>query len=92
MLAAKVPCAPVRELSEVMVDENMHSRGSLQWVDHPELGRVVLMHSPLVFEGTARRPIEPSLPLGSSNAAVYGEWLGYTPQQLAEMKAEGVIS
>jgi CoA:oxalate CoA-transferase len=92
MLAAKVPCAPVRELSEVMVDENMHSRGSLQWVDHPELGRVVLMHSPLVFEGTVRRPIEPSLPLGSSNAAVYGEWLGYTPQQLAEMKADGVIS
>jgi hypothetical protein len=46
----------------------------------------------LVFEGTARRRIEPSLPLGSSNAAVYGEWLGYTPQELAEMKAEGVIS
>ena len=47
-----------------MVDDNMHARGSLQWIDHPELGRVVLPHSPLVFEGTQRRPIEPSLPLG----------------------------
>ena len=63
MLAAAVPCAPVRDLAEVMHDENMHARGSLQWIDHPDLGRVVLPHSPLVFEGTERRPIEPSLPL-----------------------------
>lgn len=92
MLAAKVPCAPVRQLCEVMVDENMHARGSLQWIDHPELGRVVLPHSPLVFEGTGRLPIHPSLPLGASNAAVFGEWLGHSPQELAAYKAAGVIS
>jgi len=92
MLAEKVPCAPVRQLSEVMVDENMHSRGSLQWIDHPELGRVVLPHSPLVFEGTERRPIEPSLPLGSRNDEVFGKWLGHSPEELAAFKAEGVIS
>ena len=38
MLAAAVPCAPVRDLAEVMHDENMHARGSLQWIDHPDLG------------------------------------------------------
>ena len=92
MLAAMVPCAPVRNLSEVMHDENMHARGSLQWIDHPELGRVVLPHSPLVFEGTPRREIEPSLPLGASNAEVFGEWLGHTPEELAAYKAEGAIS
>jgi len=91
MLAAKVPCAPVRDLMEVMHDENMLARGSLQWVDHPELGRVVLPHSPLVFEGTERRPIEPSVPLGSSNNAVYGKWLGHTEQELAAYKAAGVF-
>jgi CoA:oxalate CoA-transferase len=92
MLAAKVPCAPVRRLAEVMVDENMHARGSLQWIDHPELGRVVLPHSPLVFEGTPRRAIEPSLPLGASNEEVYGGWLGHSKEELAAMKAAGVIS
>ena len=92
MLAAKVPCAPVRQLSEVMRDKNMHARGSLQWIDHPELGRVVLPHSPLVFEGTERRQILPSLPLGASNAAVFGEWLGHSPEELAAYKADGVIS
>ncbi len=91
MLAAKVPCAPVRDLVEVMHDENMHARGSLQWIDHPELGRVALPHSPLVFEGTKRRPIEPSVPLGASNEAVFGKWLGHTKKELAAYKAEGVI-
>ena len=91
MLAAGVPCAPVRRLAEVMVDENMHARGSLQWVDHPDLGRVVLPHSALVFEGTPRRPIEPSRPLGAGNDAVFGEWLGHTPQELAAWRADGVI-
>jgi formyl-CoA transferase len=91
MLAAKVPCAPVRNLIEVMQDENMHARGSLQWIDHPELGRVALPHSPLVFEGTERRPIEPSLPLGASNDAVFGEWLGHSDEELAAYKTEGVI-
>jgi CoA:oxalate CoA-transferase len=92
MLAAKVPCAPVRELSEVTVDENMHARGSLQWVDHPTLGRVVLPHSPLVFEGAPRRAIEPSLPLGARNQQVFGEWLGHSSADLAAFKSAGVIT
>jgi formyl-CoA transferase len=91
MLAASVPCAPVRDLTEVMHDENMHARGSLQWIDHPDLGRVVLSHSPLVFEGTERRPIEPSLPLGASNETVFGDWLGHSEDELATYRAEGVF-
>ena len=91
MLAAAVPCAPVRNLTEVMQDENMHARGSLQWIDHPQLGRVALPHSPLVFEGTQRRPLEPSLPLGASNDELFGEWLGHSEAELAAYKAEGVI-
>jgi formyl-CoA transferase len=91
MLAASVPCAPVRDLSEVMNDENMHARGSLQWIDHPDLGRVVLPHSPLVFEGTERRPIEPSLPLGASNEAVFGKLLGHSDDELKAYEKEGVI-
>lgn len=92
MAAAKVPCAPVRQLSEVMLDTNMHVRGSLQWIDHPELGRIVLPHSPLVFEGTSRRSIEPSLPLGACNDQVFGGWLGHSEEQLAIYRSEGVIS
>jgi CoA:oxalate CoA-transferase len=91
MLKAAVPCAAVRTLAEVMNDENMHARGSLQWIDHPQMGRVVLPHSPLVFEGTPRRPLEPSLPLGAGNQAIFGEWLGHSAAELATYKAAGAI-
>lgn len=91
LLDAEIPCAPVRELSEVITDENMHARGSLQWVDHPSLGRVVLPHSPLVFEGSDRKPLEPSSPLGGDNSAIYGDWLGHSAEELAALKRDGVI-
>ena len=86
-----MPCPPVRDLSEVMHDENMHARGSLQWIEHPELGRVVLPHSPLVFEGTQRRPVEPSRALGAANNEVIGDWLGHSGVELAAYRTEGVI-
>ncbi len=47
----RFPCAPVRSLDEVVHDKHLHERGMLQWVDHSSLGRVVLPHSPLRFEG-----------------------------------------
>lgn len=91
LAAASVPCAPVRTLSEVIVDENMHERGSLQWIDHPELGRVVLPHSPLRFEGLPLRPLQPSVALGSDNRHVFGDWLGHDDTELEEWAKAGVI-
>jgi formyl-CoA transferase len=91
MLAAKVPCAPVRNLVEVMQDENMHARGSLQWIDHPELGRVALPTRRSCSRGLNAGPLEPSLPLGAGNDTVFGEWLGHSQTELAALKAEGVI-
>ncbi len=92
MVALKVPCAPVRDLAEVVVDENMHARRSLEWVDHPQMGRVVLPNSPIVFEDVERHKIEPSLPLGACNDEIYGKLLGHSAEELAELRAEGVIS
>jgi CoA:oxalate CoA-transferase len=91
MLDAGVPCAPVRGLGEVMVDENMHARGSLQWVEHPDLGRVVLPHSPMRYEGSEMVKLEPSSQLGADGDAVYGDWLGRSAAELAELRAQSVI-
>jgi formyl-CoA transferase len=91
LLAASVPCAPVRELSEVILDQNMHERGSLQWFDHPELGRVVLPHSPLRFEGTPLLPLQASAPLGADNRHIFGDWLGHDETELEQLAKAGVI-
>jgi len=91
LLAVSVPCAPVRELSEVIVDQNMHERGSLQWFDHPELGRVVLPHSPLRFEGSPLMPLQASAALGADNRRVFGDWLGHSEEELREWAEAGVM-
>jgi CoA:oxalate CoA-transferase len=73
LISQKVPCAPVRNLSEVVNDPNMHARGTLEWQDHPELGRIVVQNSPLRFSGAKLRPLEPSQRLGASNAEILRE-------------------
>ncbi len=91
MLAKSVPCAPVRNLKEVMNDRNMLARESLQTIDHPELGRINVPHTPLNLGGVPRRPIEPSLPLGARNDEIYGAWLGRSKDEIERLKAQGVI-
>jgi CoA:oxalate CoA-transferase len=76
LMAAGVPCAPVRDLTEVMNDPNMHARGTLQWQNHPELGRIVVQHSPLRYSGIAPRVLEPSRSLGADTATVLRERTG----------------
>ena len=74
MLDGGVPCAPVRTLAEVMEDENMHARGSLQWQDHPELGRIVIMHSPMRYAGADPVALEPSRALGADTDRILAEF------------------
>jgi formyl-CoA transferase len=78
-----VPCAPVRDLDEVMNDPNMHARGSLQWQNHPELGRIVVQHSPLRYAGAPLAQLTPSRLLGADTEAVLRERLGWSESRPA---------
>jgi len=86
-----VPCAPVRDLAEVVNDPHMHQRGALQWQQHPELGRIPVQHSPLRFDGVDLMQLTPSARLGQHNADVYGGELGLSDRELELLKKEGVI-
>ena len=88
----KVPCAPVRDIEEVMNDPHMHGRGTLEWADHYDYDYpVVLPNSALRFHGTDKVPTTLSPHVGEHNQAIYGEWLGLSSGDLAALKAEGVI-
>lgn len=91
LIGCRVPCAPVRTLDEVVSDPHMHERGALEWVDHPELGRIVVPRSPLRFEEAEPVALTPSGRLGAANGAIYGEWLGLSTAELAELEQSGVI-
>jgi formyl-CoA transferase len=85
----RVPCAPVRDLDEVVHDPHMHATGMLREVDHPLLGPLVLPTSPMRY-GEAPR-IQPSKELGADNETVLGDWLGIGAAEIAGLRAEGVV-
>jgi crotonobetainyl-CoA:carnitine CoA-transferase CaiB-like acyl-CoA transferase len=87
----RIPCAPVRDVGEVMHDPHMHERGMLEWIDHDEIGRIVVPTSPLRFHGTDKVATTPSPKLGQHNAEVYGGWLGLSPGEIADLTQNGVI-
>ena len=87
----RVPCAPVRELKEVVNDPHMHERGALQWQDHPELGRIVVQHSALRFHGSDLRPLEPSHALGADADRILAEHAGRDAADIAALRRDRVI-
>jgi CoA:oxalate CoA-transferase len=91
LMSHRVPCAPVRDLDEVVNDEHMHARRALEWVEHPMYGRVCLPNSPLRFDGVEPMAIRPSGALGCDNEEVYGDWLGLPKAEIARLQAKGVI-
>jgi crotonobetainyl-CoA:carnitine CoA-transferase CaiB-like acyl-CoA transferase len=87
----RIPLAPVREVDEVMNDAHMHERGMLEWIEHDEIGRLVVPNSPLRFHGADPVATTPSPKLGQHNAEIYGGWLGLSEGEIAELKEAGVI-
>jgi crotonobetainyl-CoA:carnitine CoA-transferase CaiB-like acyl-CoA transferase len=91
LMKHRVPCAPVRDLDEVVNDPHLHARGALAWIDHPTLGRIPVQRSPLRFHGAEPPPLVPSRRLGEDNRAVYGNWLGLSESAITELESEEVI-
>jgi CoA:oxalate CoA-transferase len=90
LMKHRVPCAPVRTLMEVVNDPHLHQRGMLQWIDHPEHGRIVVQSSPMRYDGAPPLPHQPSERLGANNEAVLTGWLGLSKSQVDQLSRDGV--
>ena len=86
-----VPAAPVRELAEVIEDPHMHERGMLAWIDHPDLGRIVVPSSPLRFHGAPPPPPGASPAQGEHNHEIFVDWLGLNQDEFDRLRDHGVI-
>jgi formyl-CoA transferase len=91
LIALGVPCAPVRDLNEVMHDPHLQERGSLEWVDHPQYGRMPLPASPLRFNGEASRPKAPSVELGADKEELLKTLLNLSIEEIKSLEKQGVI-
>ncbi len=92
ILQAKGIPAGVVASSRYLMDEDkqLAHRGYWQKVDHPEIGEARFTSPPFLLDGERIELKRPPL-LGEHTDAVLKEILGYTPDRIAALRAEGVL-
>lgn len=90
MAEAGVPCSAVFDSADILSDAHLQERGMVTTIDHPTRGKMTM---PGCAVQLSKSPVEvrPAPLLGQHNQAIYEELLGLTSDELATLKAEGVI-
>jgi len=91
LLEAKIPCAPINTIDKVFADPQVLARDMLVEVPHPTAGKVKLAGSPLKLSRTPVRIKQPPPLLGEHTEEVLSTLLGYSSEEIKELRAEGII-
>jgi CoA:oxalate CoA-transferase len=86
-----VPLGPVRSTAEVFEWQQARERGFFQEVDHPVAGRFYYPTAGYKLSATPWRADRPAPLLGQHNEEIYCGRLGYSKEDLARLRADGVI-
>ena len=85
-----VPCGPINTYADVFDDAQIAARGMVVETDHPTLGRLRTLGSPLKMSRTPPRPGRPAPLLGQHTDDVLRE-AGYAPADVAALRAAGAV-
>ena len=89
---AGVPCAPIYSIDQVAADPHIaEDRGMFVECEHPIAGKLRLTASHLKLGGTPPSIRTPAPELGQHNEEIYGSMLGYSAEQVAALREEGVL-
>ena len=69
----------------------MHERGMLEWVEHDEIGRIVVPTTALRIHGAHPVDTVPSPKIGQHNHEIYGDWLGLSAAEIVALERDSVI-
>ncbi|WP_263247036.1 formyl-CoA transferase [Saccharopolyspora rosea] len=85
-----VPCGPVLSTRELIEDASLADNGMIVTVDHPQRGEFRTVGCPIKLSDSPVRVTRSPL-LGEHNAEVYRDRLGLDADELAGLRADGVI-
>jgi formyl-CoA transferase len=89
----KIPCDPVLEVTEVLEDPQLKSRGMIQELPHP-LGvktGVKAAGFPIRFSELPAEYPGPAPMLGQNNQEIYAGLLGFSGEEMKQLEKEGII-
>jgi len=85
-----VPCGPINDYAEVLSDPHVRARELVVKTDHPVLGRIDTLGTPLKLSETPLTPGRPAPLLGQHTDEVLGE-LGLCADEIAELRRTGAV-
>lgn len=85
------PCAKIATVDEMVRNPQLHHRKQIVEIDHPKAGKVTMHGLTMKLSETPPAIRRPPPVLGEHTAEVLREWLGYTDEQVAGLKTEGVL-
>ena len=91
LLAAAVPVGPVQNAEEIFHDPHVAVRKLLLEVPDPILGKVKLVGPVAKMSGSPEPLACPAPLLGQHSAQIVSEVLGYTEDQVSQLKKDGII-
>jgi formyl-CoA transferase len=90
LAGAGVPCGAVLDSTEILADPHLRQRRFIVDLEHPRRGRYPMPGNPVRLSDSPTE-IERSPLLGEHNAEVYGKLLGCGPDEIANLRRDGVI-
>lgn len=90
LLAQGLPIGPVQNAQEIVSCPHAAARDALVEVDDPVAGRVKLVGPPIKMSNQMQAIARPAPRLGEHSAEILG-LLGYSPEQVRELAASGVL-
>jgi crotonobetainyl-CoA:carnitine CoA-transferase CaiB-like acyl-CoA transferase len=91
MRAAGIPSAPVNNFEQAFAEQQVKARNMVVEVDYPEGDRVRMPGNPIKLSETYSDSFTPSPRLGNHNQFIFGDLLGKSRAELAELEGSGVI-
>jgi CoA:oxalate CoA-transferase len=90
--AAALPCAPINDIRQICEDPDIQYRKMLVEIDQPGIGKMKFVGSPIHLSETPGEVYAAAPLLGQHTAEILQKLLKYTPEEIAALRAEGVIN
>jgi CoA:oxalate CoA-transferase len=91
LVEAGIPAAPVNTVTEAVTDPQINAREMIVDLDHPGIGKMPVSGIVVKLSKTPGSIETPVPKAGQHNMEVYCSLLGYTEEELAKFKEEGII-